>query len=266
MHNTNSNLANDLNNADHNTNSTSDLNEGAAHDKAPATAAARKKISDTVAMGLAGGGLLALAGAFLWRDLSLSPAHLVTAGATAGVAASLVVKNRRVNGVGILALFAATIVGGGWYAAERKALLLPALGITLLGAILNAVLAYPRARALMDRLRTGQIFALLTLSTLVATTASYFHFFTLGVEGLGRRLVLSLCWSLIGVAMVVMGGKLKEGAIRYSGYAFLLAALAKVLTYDTTHLSGSLRIGVLALSGAMLLGGALLNRRNEAQR
>jgi hypothetical protein len=236
---------------------------GTTDDPAGAAAAplAKKPPSDTSMLGIAGGALVALSAAFLWRDLSLSPAYLVTAGASVGLAASMAMSRRRISGLGLLLLMGATVVGGAWYALMRNALLLPAMAVILLGAVLNLVLAYPRAQKLGDRMRTGQIFALFTGATLVTTSATYFQFLTLGTDNLARRLVLTLLWSLIGVGLVVRGGKVKELAMRYSGYALLAAALGKVLLYDTTHLAGPLRVAVLGLSGAVFLIGSLVLRR-----
>jgi hypothetical protein len=226
---------------------------------------AKKPISDATMLGMAGGALLTLSAAALWRDLSLSPAHLVTAGASVGLAASMATSRRRLSGLGLLTLMGATAVGGAWYALWHEKLLLPAMAVILLAAILNAVLAYPRARQLGDRMRSGQIFALFTVATLVATSAGYFQFLTLGTDNLARRLVLTLLWALVGVGLVVTSGKRKEPAMRYSGCALLSVAMGKVLLYDTTHLAGLLQVAVLGLSGAVFLVGALLLRRQQPQ-
>jgi uncharacterized membrane protein len=193
--------------------------------------------------------------------MDLSPAHLVTVCAGAGLGASLVLSRRHIAGLGLLGLLVATVAGGIWYALDKTALLIPAMGVILLGAVLNVALAYPRARRMGHLMRIRQIFVLSTLATLVGTSACYFHFLTLGVEGLGRRLVLTLLWALLGVGLVIQGGRSKEVAMRYSGYALLAAATLKVLLYDTTHLSGSLRVSVLGLSGALLLAGSLRSKR-----
>lgn len=227
-----------------------------------------KPLSDTVMLGMAGGGLMALAAAFLWRDLSLSPAYLVTAGATAGLAASMAVGRRSISGLGILGLFAATLTGGVWYALHRTPLLLPGLAVAFVAAVLNLLRTYPLARQHGDRMRIGQIFTLLVMSTLTTTSAAYFHFLARNGDSVhvGRRLVLAILWSLLGAGLVVAGGKLKEAAMRYSGYAFIVVAMLKCLLYDTVHLQGSLRVGVLGLSGALLMLGAVLTRRLAPQR
>jgi len=48
--------------------------------------------------------------------------------------------------------------------------------------------------------------------------------------------------------------------------AFIAMALGKALLYDTTHLSGLLRISGLAGAGALLLGGAWLSTVRTSRR
>jgi uncharacterized membrane protein len=75
--------------------------------------------------------------------------------------------------------------------------------------------------------------------------------------------VLTLGWLVAGVAMVLYGRQRGEGVIRDAGFAFIALALGKALAYDTTHLSGALRVSGLAGAGLLMLGGAWFSTRTS---
>jgi uncharacterized membrane protein len=77
--------------------------------------------------------------------------------------------------------------------------------------------------------------------------------------------VLTLGWLVTGVALVLHGRKRGEGVIRDAGFAFIAIALGKALAYDTTHLSGTLRVAGLAGAGLLMLGGAWLSTRSSTR-
>lgn len=212
-------------------------------------------------LGAAGALLLALAGFFLWQDLSLEPAWLVTVAAALGLGASLAPRRPGLGRAGVLLLVLSGAGGGLWYALTRGAALLPGLGLAALGTVLAAAVSYPRAR-LGERSIAPLVHLGMAVTVLAATWAFYFHFFTLGVAAVSvsRRLVLTLLWVALGVALVLLGGRQREGTLRAAGYLFVAAAVSKAVGYDTTHLAGALRVLLLGGAGAALLGGAALSR------
>jgi hypothetical protein len=226
-----------------------------------------RPMSDQLLLGGAGAALLGIAAVFGWRELRLDPAYLVTLVALGGVMVSGVAKNYRATRTGLLTLLLCALLGGAWYAMQRSAALLPGLFVALGGGLLFLRHGYARARKAGDRVTIGFGFAALVATTLVASWAGYFHFLTAGVavDAVARRLVLTLLWMAAGVALVVVSGKRRELAMRYSGYVFVAAALGKALLYDTTHLGGGLRVIVLLAAGVCLLGGAVLTNRGRQQ-
>lgn len=224
---------------------------------------------DTRVLRVAGAGLLVLAAIFGWREAELSP--LVIAVALSGVAA--LVSVRRPDGASRwvipLLLLATTGLSAACWLAFKTPLLL--LGVAMpLGAA--GVFAYrlfgsplpippPPARELPSRVPEFATWQTISLGTLALTGGAYFHLLTLQVDDLGRRLVLTLVWTLLGLGAVAMGRKLNDTAPRDAGFVILAAAIAKATFYDTTHLHGGLRIGLLAATGVVLLvGSAVLQR------
>lgn len=104
------------------------------------------------------------------------------------------------------------------------------------------------------------------VAALVAFTgAFYFRFFTLGfAEGeVGRRIVLTALWLVVGAAMVVRARATGHTVVRDAGFGLVGIALTKALCYDTTHLDGAWRIGGFALLGSVLLASAWLSSRTQ---
>lgn len=212
----------------------------------------------------AGAGLLGLAAVFLWRDLQV-PHELLLALAALGTAAVVAL---RVPGprplAGPIAVLACAGLGGAWYAATKSGLLLVGLAVTLAVAALSVWRNRMPTEADEDKLPAVLSWYGLTAAALVVSWAFYFHFLTLGLaeDEVGRRLVLTLGWLVVGVGLVIHSRKRNLSIIRDSGFAFIALALAKALAYDTTHLSGTLRIVGLACAGVLMLGGAWLSTRN----
>jgi hypothetical protein len=211
----------------------------------------------------AGAGLLGLAAVFLWRDLQVPQElllALVALGA-AGLAFAGVPHQRPLAGP--IAVLACAVLGGLWYAATKSGLLLVGLAVTLAVAALCVWREGQRPEAPDDRLRSVLVWYGLTAAALAASWAFYFHFLTLGLaeDAVGRRLVLTLGWLVAGVGLVVHGRSREQSVIRDAGFAFLALALAKALAYDTTHLSGTLRVAGLAAAGLLMMGGAWLSTR-----
>lgn len=219
--------------------------------------------ADRLVLGGIGAALLGLAGVFGWRELHVDPAYLLTLGAGGALVLSTLVKRRPLATAGLLLTVGTGALGGAWYAATRTGALLPGIGLGLVASLLFLVLGYPRARAEKDERTLALGFSALLVTALASTWSLYFRFLTSGVaaESVGRRLVLTLCWVAAGAALVVLGGRRREAAMRYAGYVFVAAATLKTLLYDTTHLGGGLRVLVLLLAGAVLLGCALLSSK-----
>lgn len=217
---------------------------------------------DVRVLAIAGVGLLALAGVFLWRDLQVPSQMLLAVSAigAAGLAFAGVPRERPLAGP--IAVLSTAVFGGAWYAATKSGLLLIGLAVTLAAAALT-VWRSRRAEGVPDRVQSFLIWYGLTAATIAASWAFYFHFLTLGFAGddVGRRLVLTLGWLVAGVALVLHGRKRGEGVIRDAGFAFVAISLGKALLYDTTHLSGTLRVVGLAGAGLLMLGGAYLSTR-----
>jgi len=217
---------------------------------------------DVRVLAIAGVGLLGLAAVFLWRDLQVPMEMLlavVAVGAT-GLAFAGVPRERPLAGP--IAVIACGVLGGAWYAATKSGLLLVGLTVTLVAAALAVWRSRP-VSAEPDRLQSVLVWYGLTAAAIATSWAFYFHFLTLGFawDDVGRRLVLTLGWLVVGVALVLHGRKRGEGVIRDAGFAFIAIAVGKALAYDTTHLNGTLRVAGLAGAGMLMLGGAWLSTR-----
>jgi hypothetical protein len=219
---------------------------------------------DTQVLLGAGAGLLGLAGVFLWRELQVPAEMLVVLGAGCAAAATVARLPRALPWAGPAALLATALLGGGWFALTKTPLLLVALGVTLLAAAFAAVRtlgepAHDEARPLRALLTWYGLSA----AALGTTWALYFHFFTTGfaAEALARRMVPTLLWMALGVGLLVLAQVRRMAVVRDAGFFFLAAALGKALLYDTTHLSGSLRVAALAAGGLLLVGGGLWSAR-----
>jgi hypothetical protein len=221
---------------------------------------------DRLLLGGAGAALLAVAGVFGWRELHVDVAYLLTAGAGAGLVLSALLKKRALVDAGLLITAGCGALGGLWYAAARNGALLPGMALALLSSLVFLFVGYPRARAQAAARSVALGLGTLVLTVLSASWSLYFHFLTTGVavDSVARRLVLTLCWALFGVGLVVASGRLREAAMRYAGYVLVLAATLKALIYDTTHLGGGLRVLVLLAAGVVLIGGALISRAPAA--
>jgi uncharacterized membrane protein len=223
--------------------------------------------SDAARLAIGGGALLLLAAVFLWQDLHLPLAYTVVLLSVLGFALSFLRGPRLFSQAGLLLLLLCAVGGGAWFALTKSVALLPALGLTFGFALSNVVLAYPRARLLGDLQRVRQIWYVFAAAALSASWAFYFRFLTMGIaeDNLLRRLLLTLFWAGVGVALVVTGQRRRENAMREAGLLFVVIAVAKALCYDTTHLYGGLRIATLMGAGLLLLGGAFLSSRPAAK-
>lgn len=221
---------------------------------------------DVRVLAVAGVGLMGLAGVFLWRDLQVPMEMLLAVAAllATGLALAGVPQERPLAGP--FAVITCAVLGGAWYAATKSGLLLSGLAVTLVAAALS-VWRSRRVGGEKDRVQAVLVWYGLTAAAIAASWAFYFHFLTMGFaeDDVGRRLVLTLGWLVAGVALVLHGRARGEGVIRDAGFAFIAIAVGKALAYDTTHLSGTLRVAGLAGAGMLMLGGAWLSARASAR-
>jgi uncharacterized membrane protein len=164
--------------------------------------------------------------------------------------------------VGPIAVLACAVLGGAWFAATKSGMLLGGLAVTLVASAL-CVWRSRRPGLEPDRLESFLVWYGLAASAIAASWAFYFHFLTMGFaeDDVGRRLVLTLGWLVTGVVLVLQGRKRGENVMRDAGFAFIAISVGKALIYDTTHLSGTLRVAGLAGAGLLMLGGAWLSTR-----
>jgi hypothetical protein len=223
---------------------------------------------DTKVLGGVGGGLLLLAVMFLWRDLQV-PRELLLAVAAVGAAglAFLHVPNTR-GLLGPVAVLVCAGAGGLWYAATKQELLLVGLALTLAVAAVTVWRSHTREGDAPDRVRDVFTWYGLTAAAVAASWAFYFHFLTLGIaeDNVARRLVLTLGWLVVGVALVLMARQRGTPVMRDAGFAFVGIAVGKALLYDTVNLHGSLRVVGLAAAGALMVGAALWSSRAAESR
>jgi hypothetical protein len=219
---------------------------------------------DVRVLAVAGVGLLALAGVYLWIDMQVPMEVLLAVAAVgaAGLAFAGIPRERPFAGA--IAVLACSVFGGVWYAATKSSLLLVGLAVTLVASVLS-VWRSRQPGFEQDRVQSMLVWFGLTAAAIATSWAFYFHFLTMGFAGddVGRRLVLTLGWLVTGVALVLYGRIRGEGVIRDAGFAFIAIAVGKALAYDTTHLSGALRVSGLAGAGLLMLGGAWLSTRTS---
>jgi uncharacterized membrane protein len=211
-----------------------------------------------------GTGMIALAAAFLWNDLQVQPEVLVVAASVFAAGLAVRGKGRRPL-VGPLALFACTLAGGLWFVLGRSPVLLVGLGASW-GASLVGIIRGGRApETTRDRIHNVLLWHGFVLATAVATSALYFQFLTLGMPDLvERRLVLTMAWLLGGLVMLSVAGRTGQRAARDAAFALVGLSVAKALIYDSTHLSGMLRVGEFAFAGVLLWTGAWAAARNRS--
>ena len=82
----------------------------------------------------------------------------------------------------------------------------------------------------------------------------------LGVRQQGQVL-LSGVWSVLGVAVLVIGLRRNHAALRTVGLGILLVAVGKVFLYDLSTLTAIYRVLSLVGLGVLCLGGAFAYQR-----
>ncbi|HEX2657056.1 MAG TPA: hypothetical protein VHU40_02235 [Polyangia bacterium] len=220
----------------------------------------------SVALAVGGALFLVAAGFFLWRDLAL-PTELVALAVTVLAAVTTLLGARRgwPPAVGPVALLATSAGSGLWFLATKEPRLLPALGVALVGSLI--------ALARDDRRRRRQARGEADLAhwvswhafgtaLLATTSALYFVFLTTGVaaDSVARRLIPTVLWLAVGLGLLVGADRRHRGA-EHVGLALIGVAVLKAAVYDSTHLSGGLRVAVLAAVGGLLVFAGTVVRR-----
>jgi putative flippase GtrA len=224
-------------------------------------------------LGVAGVGLLALSGFFLWRELQVQAEMVVVLGAVAAAVGAFVLRRLQVQLVGPVLLLAATGVGGLWYGATREPVVLVGLALAFAAAVSFALAdRWSGERQVDSAMLRWHRFASwhgVALSGLATSFAVYFHLFDASDlaprDFLARRALLSLAWLITGAVLVVRGRQVRATELRDAGFLVVAAAVSKLLLHDATHLDGLVRIGALALGGAVLVAAAAWVRRFNAE-
>ncbi|HWA64052.1 MAG TPA: DUF2339 domain-containing protein, partial [Caulobacteraceae bacterium] len=74
----------------------------------------------------------------------------------------------------------------------------------------------------------------------------------------------SATWALFGLAVLVAGGVRRDVTLRWCGLVVLIGTVLKVLLFDMSRLDGAVRAGSFLAVGALLVAGAILARRLNA--
>jgi Predicted membrane protein (DUF2339) len=233
----------------------------------PPSSAEVEKLEPKV-LGVAGIGLLGLALFFGWKELQVQPEALLLVGTAAAAVAAAALKHFKIPSLGPVLLIASTAIGALWYGATREPMLLWGLGAAFAASTLYAVMGLKgRAALSTPSLRLHHLLSWhgVALSGLAASFAVYFQVFDAQAnpwqDFVARRALFSLLWLLSGVGLVVWGRAQKATEVRDAGFVVLAAGVVKLVTYDSTHLDGVLRVGALAVAGSVLMAAAGLLRR-----
>ena len=151
--------------------------------------------------------------------------------------------------------------------AVKNPMLLPALAITLVAAGVAVVQLEGTERWPTSPLPGRLVWYGAGAAFLVTSWAFYFHFLTTGIaaDSVARRLVPTIAWLAVGLALFVAARSRGGRAAVEAGGGLVVVALLKAIAYDTTHLGGIPRVAVLGAVGALLLvGGGTLHRAHGA--
>lgn len=149
-----------------------------------------------------------------------------------------------------------------YFAGERSTPFLAAIATFFAAGVFLFFTQHKLAREPMAR---AAMWVSLFGGSLALIWATYFRVLTpLNEAFLARRLILTLFFIACGLVLLTAARGRRFWAA--GGLAYVLVGIIKTLAYDTTHLSGALRIGVFAASGALLLIGAKLTEVPLAER
>lgn len=234
-----------------------------------------RPLEDTHGYPLLGAALLALAGYFVWHDLRIDGEYLLLGAALLSLAAQLLRRPRFWPELGLGGLVGCAVIAGGWFVCgdlwstvstspPHLMLLLGVLGIAFAGCVAALAQLYLRhepapwpARVVFPSVLVG----------LVASAVAYYGLFTLGVaaEHVGRRLILTLVWLVVGLGLDFFGHERRDRTLARGGLIIVSCAVGKAILYDVSHLDGGWRIAVLGCAGLLLVGSAALRQWSRAQ-
>ena len=82
----------------------------------------------------------------------------------------------------------------------------------------------------------------------------------LGVRQQGQ-LLLSILWSVLGLAVLIVGLKRRLPLLRSAALVWLMVTVAKVFLYDLSTLTSLYRVASFVVLGLLLLAGAFAYQR-----
>ncbi len=220
------------------------------------------------AVSSAGIGIIIL-GAFIAHPRSLAPSVLIAWMGIAGIlaAAHYFIPRLHLRAMG-LALCGASLVYWvahypleGWSNIPAPIGLHP--GLWLAFAIISVSLAvtYIRAWITDDAIRKQIFTAVAAVTTGLFFTATSFEVARgaaeLASDDTVRLAALSIYWGLFGVAMIAVGFRARQPAVRYIGLALILVSTAKALVVDLAEVPAGWRIASFFGLGMLMLGVAV---------
>lgn len=226
------------------------------------TTETKSKFDAAKALKFVGTTLLALTGLLIWKEVSLDAVYLLLGASTATMGASFWLERKKREFVGPVLAFFMLVLSTCWYAATREPVTLAAMGLTFASFAGMSWLHRERETSLHRLLSLlGAAFSGLALS--LAADFHLFHASEIGSEDfVARRVLLTIGWLAPGLVALVRGNKREDRAVMATGVVLTVAALGKLLVYDTVALDGVLRIASYGLAGVLtMVAGQLLVRK-----
>ncbi len=227
------------------------------NEPSPTTAPPPRKLPQLeppLAMKLIGGGLLALALIFLWRDLGLPHQLVMLVPVALGATATWFSWPRGWPWAGPAMLCAAVAGTGVWFLAEKTAvLLLPSAAASVVGVI--CLVFVVRSRAALSDEAFRLVWYAVGAATWLLSWQAYLQFGTLDIfaETVARRMVPTFFWMASGLGLFIAASRRHLVPAVHVALALVTLAIGKALVYDTSHLSGTLRVVTLAGAGILML-------------
>lgn len=220
-----------------------------------------------LAMKLVGGGLLALALIFLWRDLGLPRQLVMLVPVALGATATWFSWPRSWSWAGPAMLCAAVVGTGVWFLAEKSAvLLLPSAATSVVGVI--CLVFVVRSRVPLSDEAFRLVWYAVGAATWLLSWQGYLQFGTLDIfaETVARRMVPTFFWMASGLGLFIAASRRHLLPAVHVGLALVILAIGKAIVYDTSHLSGTLRVVTLAGAGTLLLFASRMARMTTAKK
>lgn len=231
------------------------MNEVVTAERKPNPVDVQKAEPKVLAIG--GALLLGLSAIFLWRELTLANEVLAVVGSVAAAALAFLAHKKEKAGIGPIVLGIAGLATGAWYGASKEPVLLIGMGVAFVASLVLTLRAQKVFAGAEARIHRAMSWVGMAINGLIASFATYFFVFDATESSLNefiaRRSLLTLSWLIAGVVMVVAGRKRAATEIRDAGFLVLATSMVKLLVYDLGHTDGVIRIGALAIGGAVLM-------------